>query len=158
METTLSVINLMPSGKDQIATFKNSLKSEILANTKDPLPIFVQLKYIEKVIKELLDDPELKDHFLNEFVLYGKEKIVEINGAKLSSQEVGTKYQYAESGDQTWIDLDKQIKELTEKKKEREKFLQNIPMENNGIVDPETGLFITRPPKSSTTQVICKIY
>ena len=112
METTLSVINLMPSGKEQIATFKNSLKSEILANTKDPLPIFVQLKYIEKVIKELLDDPELKDHFLNEFVLYGKEKTVEINGAKLSSQEVGTKYQYAESGDQTWIDLDKQIKEL----------------------------------------------
>jgi len=156
METTLSVINLMPSGKEQITKFKRSLKSELLANDKDPLPIFIQLKYIEKVIKEILDDSEIKDHFINEFELYSKEKIVEINGAKLSSQETGIKYQYAESGDQKWIDLDKQIKELTEKIKEREKLLQNIPME--GIVDPETGLFINRPPKSSTTQIICKYY
>ena len=148
----------MPSGKEQVASFKRSLKSEILANTSNPLPVFVQLKYIEKVISELLKDEELEDHFLKEFNLYEKEKTIEVSGAKLSAQETGVKYLYEDSGDPVWSKLDKSIKELTEKKKEREKFLQNIPAENTGIVDGETGVFITRPPKSSKTKVVCKIY
>jgi hypothetical protein len=45
---------------------------------------------------------------------------------------------------------------LTEKKKEREKFLQNIPY-NEGIVHPATGVFIVRAPKTSHSKVIVKL-
>jgi len=154
-ETTLSVINLMPSGKDQVARFVRNIKNEILANDKNPLPILVQLKYMEKTIGEILKDEDIDNHFLNEFLLYDKDEKVEIDGAVLRSGEVGTKYDYKASGDSIWNDLDKQITELTEKRKQREKFLITIPLE--GTVDPGTGLYITRPPKSSKSKVLVTI-
>jgi hypothetical protein len=156
METTLSVINLLPSGKEQVAKFVRAFKDEILANNTDPLKSLVQLKYAEKTIAEILKDDEIDYHFLKEFLLYDKDEKVIVNGATLTQSEVGVKYKYPDCGDPVWNDLNKQIEELTEKKKEREKFLQNIPYDK-GTVDPDTGLFITRPPKSSKTKVVVKL-
>lgn len=156
MNTALSTISVLPSNKVELARFSRMLKDEILASDHDPLPILVQLKVIEKVVADVLKDEEVKYHFLKEFLLYEAEKEIKINGASLTKKEVGTKYDYNASGDIVWMDLDKQIKELIEKRKEREKFLQNIPYDK-GIVDPDHGNFITRPPKSSETQVIVKI-
>jgi len=128
------------------------LKDEILASSKDPLKILVQLKFIEKLIEDILKDENIEYHFLKEFFLYEKEKVIEVGGAKLMQSEVGVKYDYEASGDPKWFDLEKQAKEIAEKKKEREKFLQSIPYDA-GVVDPDTGVFITRPPKSSKTKV-----
>jgi len=155
METALSTISVLPSDKLEVAQFVRKLKSEILANDKDPLKILVHLKFIEKTIKEILTDDDIDDHFLNEFLLYDKDEKVTINGVDLRSGEVGTKYDYSASGDPQWIDLDKQIGELTEKRKKREKLLQSL--DEKGMVDPETGLYINRPPKSSKTKVIVKL-
>ena len=157
MKSAISTISVLPSGKSEVAIFTRQLKSEILANTTNPLPVFVQLKYIEKTIENILKDEEIEEHFLKEFLLYDKEKIVEVNGAKLNVSEVGTKYDYSASGDPVWMDLDKKLKELSEKKKEREKFLQAIPYDG-GVVDAGSGLYINRPPKSSKTKVICKLF
>ena len=151
METTLSTINQFPSGKEQMQLFFRSVKSEILANDKDPLKILIQLKYVEKVIENILSDKDIEYHFLKEFNLYEAEKVVEMLGAKLSVMEAGVKYDYNSCGDPVWFDLDKQITELTEKKKERESFLKALPQE--GTVDPVTGVFINRPPKTSKTKV-----
>jgi hypothetical protein len=152
---TLSVINLMPSGKDQVATFVRSIKSEILSGDKKVLPILVQLKYLEKTIDEILKDKEIDEAFLNEYHGYSSKEVVSINGAEVSEGNFGTKYDYRASGDTVWNDLDKQITELTEKRKTREKFLIQIPDE--GTVDPGTGLYITRPPESSVTKCTVKI-
>jgi hypothetical protein len=111
---------------------------------------------IEKVIDDILKDDLIDHHFLKEFLLYEKEKTIEINGAKLSQFETGVKYHYEDSGDPVWNDLVKKIAELDEKRKEREKFLQNIPYDA-GIVDSETGVFLTRPPKTSKTKVKCQL-
>jgi len=156
METTLSVINLLPSNKEEIKRFEASLKSEILANDRNSLPILVQLKMIEKVIADTLKDEEIDLHFLKEFETYGKNEKVIVNGADLRQSEVGVKYSYEDCGDPVWNDLNAKISILSERKKEREKFLQNIPYDQ-GTVDPESGVFITRPPKSSKTKVICKL-
>lgn len=156
METALSTLSALPDNKAQVQVFTRQLKDEILAGTKDPLKILVQLKMIEKVIADILKDEEIDYHFLKEFLLYEKEKEIELNGAKLRQQEVGVKYEYEESGDPVWFDLDKQIKEISEKKKEREKFLQAIPYDN-GVVDPGSGVFITKPPKKSKTKVVVKL-
>lgn len=151
-ETALSTLSILPSNRDQLKTFSRMLKDEILASDKDPLKILVQLKFIEKLIEDILKDENIEYHFLKEFFLYEKEKVIEVGGAKLMQSEVGVKYDYEASGDPKWFDLDKQAKEIAEKKKEREKFLQSIPYDN-GVVDPDTGVFITRPPKTSKTKV-----
>lgn len=155
MESALAKIETMPSSKEQMMAFTRSLKDEILANDRDPLKILVQLKMIEKVIADVLKDDEIDLHFLKEFQQYEREKEIEVNGVKIRSGETGVKYMYADSGDPKWYDLDKQITELTEKKKAREKFLQTVP--EPGVVDPDTGVFINRAPKSSKTKVIVVI-
>ena len=155
--TALSTLSIMPSGKEEVARFKKNLKSEILSGKFDGLKAFVRLKYIEATIADTLKDEDIERHFLKEFELYGKEKVVEVMGAKLNAQETGVKYAYEDAGDPVWANLDEEIKKLTEKKKEREKFLQAIPYDK-GTVDPETGVFITRPPKSSKSKVICKFF
>lgn len=136
--------------------FARNLKYEILANDKNPLPILVQLQAIKKAIEDVLTDEEVDYHFLKEFLFYDKSEKVIINGAELRQSEVGVKYLYGDCGDPIWNELEKQVKELTDKKKEREKFLQNIPYESK-FVDPDTGVFITRPPKTSKTKVVCKL-
>jgi hypothetical protein len=155
METALATISNLPSNKEQVKVFSRMLKDEILANNADPLKTLVQLKFIEKTIADILKDEELDYHFLKEFLLYDKDEKVFVNGAELRSGEVGTKIMYEDSGDPDWFDLDKQIKELTEKKKEREKFLQNIPYDETVI--HVSGCIITRAPKKSKTKVIVRL-
>lgn len=152
METALSTLSVLPSNRDELKTFSRNLKNEILEGNTDPLKALVRLKFIEKLIEDVLKDEELDHLFVKELENYGKEKVVQIAGAKLMQTEVGVKYIYEESGDPKWFDLNKQAAEIAEKKKEREKFLQGIPY-NEGVVDPETGVFITRPPKTSKTKV-----
>jgi hypothetical protein len=156
MTTALSTLSVLPNGKEEIKKFSRMLKDEILQADRDPLKILVQLKYIEKVLEDVLKDEEIDRHFCREFDLYGKEKVIEINGAKLQQAEVGTKYRYEDCSDPVWFDLEKQSKEVAEKKKEREKFLQNIPYDQ-GVVEPISGVFITRPPKTSKTKVKCTL-
>ena len=155
METTLSVINLLPSNKAQISVFKDTLKSEILANDKDPLPILVQLKMAEKTIAEILKDDEIDEHFLKEFLLYDKDEKVVVSGATLTVSEVGVKYNFGDCGDQVYNDLIKESEVLKEKIKERESYLKTIPKE--GTVCPIHGNFINRPSKSSKTKVIVRL-
>jgi hypothetical protein len=152
MTTALSTLSVLPSNRDQLKTFSRQLKDEILEENTDPLKALVQLKFIEKLIEDVLKDEELDHLFVKELENYGKEKVVQIAGAKLMQTEVGVKYIYEESGDPKWFDLNKQAAEIAERKKERERFLQGIPY-NEGVVDPETGVFITRPQKTSKTKV-----
>ena len=152
MQTALSTLSELPTTREQLKVFSASLKNEILASDKDPLKILVQLKFIEKLIEDVLEDEGIEHHFLKEFQLYEKEKVITVNGAKLMQTEVGTKYDYNASGDPKWFDLNKQAMEIAEKKKEREKFLQAIPYDA-GLVDPDTGVFITKPPKTSKTKI-----
>jgi hypothetical protein len=151
-ETALSTLSVLPSNRDQLKTFSRDLKDEILSGNTDPLKALVQLKFIEKLIEDVLKDEELDHLFVKELENYGKEKVVQIGGAKLMQTEVGVKYAYEDSGDPVWNELSKQSAELSERLKERQKFLQAIPYDA-GVVDAETGVFITRPPKTSKSKV-----
>ena len=155
MVTALSTISNLPSNKEELQKFSRMLKDEIIADDKQTLPILGQLKVIEKVVKDVLEDKEVKKRFLDDRLGYSEKEVVKFNGLDFSVREVGVKYEYNASGDVKWMDLDKQIKELTDVRKEREKLLQNLPLE--GLVDPDNGNFITRPPKSSETMVVVKI-
>jgi hypothetical protein len=155
METALSVISILPTTKEELWKFGRMLKDEIIADDKETLPILGKLKIIEKLVKDVLEDNEVKKRFLADRLRYSEKEIVKYNGIDFTIREVGVKFDYNASGDAKWMDLDKKIKELTEVRKEREKLLQNLPIE--GLVDPDNGNYITRPPKTSETMVITKI-
>jgi hypothetical protein len=154
METAISTISIFPSNKLELEQYKRKLKSEILVNDRDPLAILLQLKFVEKTIADILTDKELDDHFITEAEKY-KEKTFEHLGAKFTIAETGVKTEYSESGDSKWFDLQRQLTDLKKKIKERETFLASLPYE--GTVDPETGLFLTKPPKKSKTKVTVTI-
>ena len=155
METALSTLSTLPSTKEELYKFSRMLKDEIIADDKETLQILGKLKIIEKVVKDILEDKEVKARFLRDRQAYSDKEIVKFNGIDFSVRETSVKYDYNASGDVKWMDLDAKIKDLTEARKEREKLLQNLPPE--GMVDPDNGNFITRPPKSSETMVVCKI-
>ena len=152
METAISTISVLPVGKKEMERFINLLVDEICSGQNEPLQVLVRLKYAEKVIAETLKNERVDAIMIEEYAKYGKDEKVVIQGAELKQMETGVKYDYEASGDPVWMNLDKQITELTEKRKHREKMLQNLSYDQ-GIVDPESGAFINRPPKSSKTKI-----
>jgi hypothetical protein len=145
--TTLSVINVLPETKAEIATFVQDAKERILAGLENPLKIASQLKAFEEVIKELRDDKEIKESILKEAEKNGKS--FKMFNASYQVKEAGTKYDYSVCDDQEWNNLEKQVSELSEKKKAREKFLQAI---KNDVFDGN-GIQLNPPVKSSVTTV-----
>ena len=152
METAISTISVLPVGKAEMERFINLLVNEITSGINEPLQVLVRLKYAEKVIAETLKNERVDEVMIAEYEKYGKGEKVIIQGAELKQTETGVKYDYEASGDPVWMNLDKQIADLTEKRKQREKMLQNLAYDQ-GIVDPESGAFINRPPKSSKTKI-----
>jgi hypothetical protein len=149
METALSTITVLPSDRVELAMFSRKIKSEILANDRDPLLILKQLKFVEKLIADLLTDKELDDHFLSEAEKY-KEKTFDHLDCRFTVAETGVKYDYNATGDPIWIDLNDKLAKLKDSIKTREKFLQNA---GDGFVEPNSGLFVNTPPRTSKTKV-----
>lgn len=147
--TTLARIANAPVTYVEIGNMVYSMKQEIMHGNYNPLDVKLQLKAMEETIKQLQDDEDIRNLILDEAEKHGKA--FEWHGAKMSVREVGVKYDYASTGDSEWAILEAEIKELTEKRKAREKFLVSIP--EDGTVSPATGELIYRPAKSSTTSV-----
>jgi hypothetical protein len=155
MESALSTISVLPSNRKEMEAFKWDIKRDLKGGVvKNPLEVKVKLTILKDLISEILEDDEVDEVFLKEYHLYS-EKIVKVNGAELTEREVGVKYAYEDSGDPNWNFLTAEFKKVSELKKKREKFLQTL--DEKGTVDPETGVFITRPPKSSKTKVVCTL-
>ncbi|HUX57101.1 MAG TPA: hypothetical protein VMV77_09010 [Bacteroidales bacterium] len=150
MQTALSTISVLPSEKLEVAQFARMLKSEILANDRDPLSILKHLKLIQKTLDDVLTDDDIDEHFLTEAEKY-KEKTFKHLGCEFSIAETGVRNDFKECGDEQWYDLQKELAELKKKLKEREAFLKSIPYE--GTVDPVNGNFLTKPTRTSKTKV-----
>lgn len=112
---------------------------------------------ILRAVKKAIEDAEEKlyDDVVNAISKYGKEG-ASIHGAKINIKEVGVKYDFDNCADVIWNDLNNQIKELTEKRKEREAFLKTLTKQTT-LVDDTTGEIYTINPairKSTTGFVI----
>lgn len=149
----LNTIMVLPSNEGEIKRFVTTIKSEILSSGDDPLKVLKQLKMVEKTIAILLKDKDLDNYFIDEAIKYGKS--FEHLETHFDVRETGVKYDYESCKDSTWDYFNNQCEDWSEKRKEREKFLQNIPIE--GVVNPETGELIYRPAKTSTTKVAVKL-
>lgn len=145
----ISVINALPSNKEEVSDFFERVKSNVLANGDNPFKFAVQLKALEVLIDRLRKDNEIQDWIIEEANKEGKG--FEFLGNKIEVKEAGVKYDYSVCGDDEWNRLASELVAIGEEKKEREKFLKVLPI--GGVADPETGNMIYPPMKTSSTSL-----
>jgi hypothetical protein len=149
----LSTITIMPSTRQEIDSFYQKAKTEIINGEENPLKILKQLKAVEKVVTELLKDKDIEDHILEEAEKYGQKKF-EDYGVEFEVREIGARYDFNVTGDSTWQELKQKEEEIKRQRQEREKTLKAHKEE---WVDSETGEVINPPVKSSKTKVTVHI-
>ena len=145
--TALSTLNLMPTKKEEIKSFSQKIKTDILNGNVDPLQILSNLKAVEKTIKIITDSTEVKAAFLNS--MHG-DKTHEAYGCLFEEAEVGVKYDYSVCNQ--WNEVETKIAELKEIQKSVESRLKSASLKSP-YLDPTTGEEITGIAKSSTTIV-----
>lgn len=143
--TVINTFNLMPSKKEEVKEFSRQLKNNLLDGNVEPLRMLSQLKCIEKTIKDVLDDKDVKECFLNS--LNGDKKR-ETFGCLFEESEAGVKYDYSVS--EEWVEANQLVKDAEEKRKAIETKLKTIT-ENSPYLDSISGELIHALPKSSTT-------
>ena len=143
----LETITSLPCTWEDITSFVHKVKEEILSGEHDPLTIEVHLKAMEETIKCLRSDTEIKEAAIKAALMYGEKKF-SFHGVDMQVRDAGVSYDYASTGDSEWAILEAQVKEISEKKKAREKYLQSLPPE--GAVTLQ-GEFINPPARSAKT-------
>lgn len=124
--------------------------NEIKEGVMNPLTAYVYIKSMEKSLEDISSG--IKEDVIREAAKY--EKSFEFHGARIEQAELGTKYDFANCNDVVWNDLNKQIVELTEKRKEREAILKTLK-EPMTLVDESTGeTWQVHPPIKTSTSGI----
>lgn len=158
---TSSVLALFETSKQDRADFAEAVLTDIEDGKTDPLKVMVQLKSAEHLIKTLLDK-ETNANISSRFKALVVESAEKQGGkqfsafnAKFQIKEAGTVYDYSQTNDAEILSLKAQEKELKERIKEREKFLQMLPLKGITSIDEETGEVITiyPPARTSTTTI-----
>lgn len=106
------------------------------------------IEALEQSIKLTNDDA------MTEHMKHGKR--AEMFGAVVDSVETGVRYNYQETGDKLWQQLDELVQEYTDKKKNRETFLRSLTQPMN-FVDDITGEMYTINPPIKTSSTTLKI-
>ena len=147
---TISVINLMPSGKESLAMFIQKTIDAVKSGNENPLHLAIKLKYIELSLSGIKDG--IKDDLLTEFAKHGA-KSIEILGFKVEHGEVGTKYDFADCDDDELKLLEAQTEEISDRVKKRKEFLKAIQGHLQQVDDDGVVTIIKPPIKSSTTSL-----
>jgi len=129
-------INTLPSNKKEFELFINSAKTEILSGNQNPLHIAGMLKIMEKIVKELQGDEEIKHYFEDEVDKY-PEKTIQFENFKITKTGRTTK-DYSICNDKVYNDLNFELNKIKEQIKAREKMLDTG-------VNPETGEIFEKP-------------
>jgi hypothetical protein len=149
----LSTITIMPSNGQQLTTYKQALKNEILSGAHDPLEVLKMLKFAEKAIGDILKDTDIEDCFYEAASRYGKS--FEHSGCQFSIKSVGVSYDYSVCGDMVYNDLAAEVERLKAALKKREDMLKTLP--DDGMADPTNGVIIYPPKKNGKEKVTIKI-
>lgn len=158
-----SVVALFETNKDQRGSFVMSVLDALDKGRIDPLKLHKQVKSMEQIVKMFTnkDDFPITAKEYSKRILEAAEKQdktgkqFEMYDAKWQIKEVGVKYDYSQCNDPLHVELSQQIERLTASLKEREKFLQTLPVKGMSFVDEETSEVSTiyPPSKTSTTSV-----
>ena len=149
-EIILSVYEMTKAERGEFVT---RLVEKLESGEAEPLKVHKQVKCMEDLIKQITDNKDYRKYLLDESAKYGKS--FELHNAKFQVKEAGTKYDYSQCNDPELSILQQQLDELTEKVKNRQKFLQLAPQEGIEVLDQSSGEVyrIYPPAKQSTTTV-----
>lgn len=153
--TALGTLKLMPSNLEQVSRFSKQLVQSVMDGETNPLQLLVMLRALEKTSEVVIDC--IRENINSEASKFS-EREINMFGATLEKSEVGTKYDYASTGDIEWEQRDALVNAATNLRKEREAFLRALK-EPMTVVNEETGeVTQIRPPlKRSTTFVKVKL-
>lgn len=146
----LSIFNKLPETKLQVEKTAAQIKAAVLNGDVDPLTFAALVSAMEKLFTTLKSDILIKDCVLSAAEKYGA-KPFEKGNAIFQIREFGVTYDYSNCNDSELDLLNKQILELTEKKKARETFLKSISFDSE--IYGADGIQILPPIKKSSTQV-----
>lgn len=139
--TALQNVIVAPSlSKAAQSTLAESLVSQVVEGSVDPMQAFIQIKAIAEVCKQFLDNPEILNRTRTAVAKSGKLAPT-FNGAKVSLSTT-TRYNYESCMDPEYAELIRQKEIIADKIKAREMFLKSID-DSIDIVDKATGKPIT---------------
>ena len=133
-QTAVSKLSTFNTSKDGIKRYVTQVVHEIKEGVMNPLLAHVYIKSMEKSLEAI--SAQIKEDVMNEACKY--EKSFDFHGARIEQAELGTKYDFTNCNDVVWNDLNKQIIELSEKRKEREAMLKTVK-DSMTMVDEITG-------------------
>lgn len=145
----LVITNLIPS-KTSCEQIANHIATVVKDGKVNPIDALIRLTAIEQTVTMAKEAIKLD-------VLFELDKYrggADINGTSVKTQETGVKYDY--SVNEKWVDLDQQIKALTEQRKAIEEVVKKIPP-GKLMVDEETGETWRGANKTSTTSPIVRL-
>lgn len=126
--------------------------NDLAEGKADPVQTHYNIKCIEELVKNILNDGQYKAMVLNEAEKHGKS--FEFQNSKIEIKETAVKYDFTVCNDPQWHKLEAEILALKDKQKERELFLKTLKPEGIDIVDENGEVYTMYPPaKSSTTSV-----
>lgn len=153
-ETAIGTLSLMPSTATEVAKFSKLLIQGVKSGEINPLQLVVQLHALTKVYEEVRE--EIEENVLKEAEKY-PEKVIERFGARISKEEVGTRYNYLKTGDVEYEQLHTDAQTANRKLKEREEFLKSLK-EPIQLLDERTGELYQIHPPFKTSKSGFKIY
>jgi hypothetical protein len=145
--TAISALKLMPTKKTEITNFNGQIKQMLFDGNIHPLELLSNLKAVEKSVKELLSDKEIKEEFIRS--MQG-DKRRESYGCLFEEVETGTKYDYSVCSQ--WNEINSKIEELNQDRKSVEDMLKKASSKTP-YIDPTTGEAIIGVGKSSETTI-----
>ena len=144
------VINDLKPSKTSCETIANHIATVVKDGRVNAIDALIRLNAIAQTVE--LAQQAIKLDVLFELEKHRGETV--IGGTTVKVQEAGVKYDY--SANQAWIDLDKQIKALTEQRKAIEEVVKKIPA-GKVIVDEATGETWQGANKTSTTTAVVRL-
>lgn len=150
----VEALNKFPRTEDALANFTNQLFKALNNGEVNPLDLKIQFKALNMVL-------DVVKHRMDELALSEcakHEKKFEHRGFEVTTQEMGTTYDYSKTGDIVLEELEFEAKIWNERVKERQTMLKTLK-EKQIFVYEETGQpFEVYPPvKKSTTSIVLKL-
>lgn len=106
------------------------------------------------LIEEIMKDEVFVERCIDECMLYGTHEEIRRDTGKFQLSEVGVKYDYSICNHPQWKRLVEKEKEIADKRKNIEKYLQGL-RDKEEYIDPDTGeLCEIYPPKRTSTTTI----
>lgn len=139
--------------KAERGEFVTRLVEKLESGEAEPLKVHKQVKCMEDLIKQITANEDYRKYLLNEAAKYGKS--FDLHNAKFQVKEAGTKYDYSQCNDYVLVELQQKLDELTEKVKNRQKFLQLAPTEGIEVLEDQSGeVYRIYPPSKSSTTIV----